>query len=135
MDCIFCKIVEGEIPCEKVVETERALAFLDLYPVNKGHVLVVPKRHYFRLDEIDSATLHEMADVAQRIAAAQVHALSAEGYNLVMNNGEVAGQEILHAHMHIIPRFSNDQMRFGWRHMEYGKDELGEYGRRLRESL
>ncbi len=135
MDCVFCKIVNGEIPSERVVETEKVLAFLDLYPVNKGHVLVIPRQHYFRLDEIDATTLHQMVEVAQKVAAAQVYGLSAEGYNLVMNNGEVAGQEILHAHMHVIPRFSNDQMRFGWRHLEYAKGELQDYGKRLREFL
>ncbi len=135
MDCIFCKIVKGELPCEKVLETDNVLAFMDLYPVNKGHVLVIPKKHYFRLDEIDTPSLHQMIEAAQRIASAQVYALSAEGYNLLMNNGEVAGQEILHAHLHVIPRFSNDQMRFGWRHLEYSEGELAQYGQRLRESL
>ncbi len=135
MDCVFCKIVSGEIPCEKVLEGEHTMAFLDLYPVNKGHVLVIPKRHYFRFDEIDLPTLHEMVETAQRVAAAQVYALSAEGYNLLMNNGEVAGQEILHAHLHVVPRFSGDQMRFGWRHLEYAKGELADYGKRLKSAL
>ncbi len=135
MECIFCSIVKGEIPSEKVGETEKSIAFLDLFPLNKGHVLVISKEHYERLDEIPPEVLQDMILVSQRVASAIIKALNPDGYHVLMNNGKTAGQEIGHAHFHIIPRFEDDGVVFGWRHLEYAEEELKSYRDRLRTAL
>jgi len=132
MGCIFCSIVKGEIPSEKVGETEKSMAFLDLFPLNKGHVLVISKKHYERLDEIPPDILQDMTLLSRRIALATIKAFNPDGYHILMNNGKTAGQEISHAHFHIIPRFEDDGVVFGWRHLEYADEELKSYGDRLR---
>ncbi len=135
MDCIFCKIVVGEIPAQKVCETDKSVAILDLYPLNKGHVLVLPKDHYERVVEIPPDVWQDMALVARKVAQGILKAFDPDGYHLLMNNGDVAGQEIAHAHLHVIPRFYDDGVKFGWRHLQYGEEEFKEYGEKLRQAL
>lgn len=108
METIFSKIIAGTIPCEKVYEDDRILAFLDINPVNHGHTLVVPKEHATNIFDVTPQTLAGMAEVAQKVATAQTTALGCNGVNLVMNNGEAAGQEVPHIHLHVIPRFTDD---------------------------
>jgi histidine triad (HIT) family protein len=108
MDTIFSKIIAREIPAPIVYEDEVVLAFLDINPVNFGHTLVIPKKHFTNIFDGDSDILAHMMKVAQKIARALKQAGLAEGVNLVMNNGEAASQEIWHAHIHVIPRLTND---------------------------
>ena len=108
-DCIFCAIAAGEIPCFKVYEDELVLAYLDINPFSKGHTLVIPKRHSAGLLDTDDQTL---ADVIARVkkVAAQVKAkLGCDGFNVVQNNGEAAGQTVRHLHFHIVPRWTGDK--------------------------
>ena len=135
MDCVFCKIVAGEIPSQKVWEGERCIAILDLFPLNKGHVLILPRDHYERLAEIPPDVWQEMAQVALEVARGVVKAFSPDGYHLLMNNGEASGQEIAHAHLHVIPRFYDDGVKFGWRHLQYEEEEFKEYADKLRKAL
>lgn len=107
-NCLFCKIISGEIPSTRVYEDEQVLAFLDINPVNIGHTLVIPKQHFIHLYETPDEILGRMISTAKKIGIALKNALSADGINLEMNNDPVAGQVIFHAHIHIVPRFSGD---------------------------
>jgi histidine triad (HIT) family protein len=125
-DCIFCKIVRGEIPSAKVLETADALAFLDIRPVNKGHVLLVPKAHHADLTELPDALAASVASLLPRLCRAVSQATHADGFNLIVNNGEVAGQTIFHGHWHVIPRRHGDPVHWPWPHSEYIGEELAQ---------
>ncbi|HNR93859.1 MAG TPA: HIT family protein [Kiritimatiellia bacterium] len=118
-DCLFCKIVRGDIPCAKVYEDENFLAFLDIGPIIKGHTLVIPREHYASLPETPAPLLADMMSVVQRIAGAQMNALKADGINIVQNNGRAAGQLVDHIHFHIIPRFTTDGHKWNWAAKSY----------------
>ncbi len=121
-DCIFCKIVAGDIPSSKILETENTLAFLDISPVNKGHVLVIPKEHYETLTDIPDDLLSLVVKDMKKVAVAVMMATKADGYNIQMNNYASAGQVVMHAHFHIVPRFKGDGFEL-WPGREY---ECGE---------
>ena len=122
-DCIFCKIINGEIPCSKVYENDKVLAFLDISPVNKGHALVIPKEHYKDLLSLPDNVLAEVAKVGKKVAKAVMKATGADGFNLGQNNGKTAGQVVMHFHLHIIPRFEDDGLIL-WPQGKYeGKEE------------
>lgn len=106
--CIFCKIINHEIPSYKLYEDESVLAFLDISQVTKGHTLVIPKKHYENYLECDKEVLQHMNVVAQDLAIKLKEALHAEGMNILSNVGEVAGQSVPHFHIHLIPRYSED---------------------------
>ncbi len=108
MPCIFCNIVKGEIPCFKVFEDENVLAFLDIKPVTKGHCLVIPKAHAQDIFDIDQETLKHIAVAAKSISEKIKNSLQADGIRLSQSNGKAAGQDIMHFHLHIIPRYEND---------------------------
>ena len=135
MDCLFCKITKGEIPADKVYEDDKVLAFLDINPVNKGHTLVVPKEHYENLIETPDELVGELMMVVKKIAKALGGAVGAEGINIAVNNGQVAGQVIFHTHIHLIPRFGNDGYRL-WAGKEYKSDEeKKEVAEKIRKEL
>ena len=107
-NCIFCKIVKGEIPCYKVYEDSDVLAFLDISPVTKGHTIVIPKEHFESLLYCPKDVLGKVISVAQKIAQASITTLGAKGVNLVNNTNPIAGQTVMHFHVHVIPRYSDD---------------------------
>jgi len=107
MDCVFCKIVAGEIPAKKVYEDEALVAFIDVNPVNLGHTLVVPKAHAVDLRETSDADVARIFALAKRIGAA-ASGLGAKGFNIGVNVGEAAGQVVMHTHVHVIPRYQDD---------------------------
>ena len=117
-DCIFCKIVAGEIPCFKIYETDQILSFLDIGPVNKGHALIIPKEHYKNIWDLPSDLGKEIISAAQIAGDSIVKATGADGLNLIMNNNEAAGQLVFHAHLHLIPRFNEDGLTH-WDQSEY----------------
>ncbi len=112
--CIFCKILQGELPADRVYEDEQVLAFMDINPVNHGHVLIIPKTHYSELRSIPLATSVAIWEVVKKVEEAvwQTPGLRCEGTNVLLNNGAVAGQEVFHTHFHVIPRLSGDGTRF-----------------------
>ncbi len=118
-NCVFCRIVAGEIPAAKLYEDEQVLAFLDIAPVNRGHALVIPKRHFFSVTEIPAETAGHMLAVAGRLGGALLRAVDADGFNLILSNGTVAGQVVPHTHLHVIPRFPEDGIVLPSRHVEY----------------
>ncbi len=107
-DCIFCKIVAGEIPCSKVYETDSVLAFLDIEPVNPGHALVIPKAHHPQIWDVPDALGAELATALKIVSKGVFKATGADGLNIGMNNFAAAGQLVMHAHYHVIPRFDAD---------------------------
>ena len=118
-DCIFCKIAAGEIPCTRVYEDDQALAFMDIGPIIKGHVLVIPKKHYDPITETPDAVLQHLIVVVKKIAAAQRKALKTDGCNIIQNNGRVSGQAVPHLHFHVIPRFEGDGHTWNWAAKKY----------------
>ena len=123
-NCIFCRIAKGEIPCAKIYEDEKVLAFLDLAPFNYGHALVIPKEHACSLTVIPPDTLAAMMQAAAKIAPAIQHAVDAPAFNLLLNNGSVAGQEVPHTHLHIIPRLVDDGVLLSAAKKKYEGEEM-----------
>ncbi|MBU1037211.1 HIT family protein [Patescibacteria group bacterium] len=123
MECIFCKIVEGDLPCYKIYEDKRLIAFLDINPVNKGHVLVCPKDHYLNFLDTPVDLIKDLIVAAHYLAAAVTEAVGAKDFNLGINNGKIAGQMIDHVHFHIIPRFTNDNLH-PWPGKTLADDEM-----------
>lgn len=109
--CIFCKIINKEIPAEQVYEDEKTLAFLDIKPVHPGHTLVIPKKHAANLEEIDVDDLQALIFIVKKIGKMLKDKLGVPGYNVVVNNDPVAGQEVPHLHFHIIPRHFDDNLK------------------------
>lgn len=135
-DCIFCKIIRGELPCTKVYEDDCVLAFLDIGPIIKGHTLVIPRQHVDSLTAVPTAALHRVIDVVQRVAAAQLAGLGADGVNITQANGEVAGQVVPHMHVHVIPRFAGDGHSWNWNAKSYDDtDEMAAIAARIRTQL
>ncbi len=108
-ECIFCKIVKGEIPCKKVYENEKTLSFLDINPRNKGHVLVIPKTHYLGITDMSDDDAAEVMKTIKLVAAAQRDSIKTEGMSLVQSNGRMAGQLVPHVHFHLIPRTEEEK--------------------------
>ena len=113
-NCIFCKIANGEIPSATLYEDEEFRVILDLGPATKGHALILPKSHYKNLYELPDATAADVMKLAKKMAAQMTEKLGCDGFNLVQNNNEVAGQTVFHFHMHIIPRIKGDTVNVGW---------------------
>ena len=107
-DCLFCKIISGKIPSNKVYEDDAVFAFLDIYPASEGHTLVAPKKHFSKFTDMNAEDVASLFEAARKITAAVEKAFSAEGSNIGINNGEAAGQEVPHVHVHIIPRKKGD---------------------------
>lgn len=135
-DCIFCKIIAKEIPASVVYEDDELLAFMDIGPIVKGHVLIIPKTHYDPLTQTPDEIVGKMHQLAKRIAAAQMNTLGAEGVNIMQNNGKAAGQEVPHIHVHVIPRYSNDGHYWNWNPKQYDDfNEVVELADKLHTSL
>lgn len=111
-NCVFCAIAAGEIPSFKVYEDEFALAFLDINPFSRGHTLVIPKVHFEGLLDIDGETLSALGGRVREVAARLVPALGCDGFNILQNNGEAAGQTVKHIHFHIVPRYGSQPVVF-----------------------
>lgn len=133
-DCIFCKIIAGEIPAQKVYEDEKVLAILDIKPVNPGHVLVLPKEHFFDFSDTPSETIKEMVESAKKIIVALKKISGAEGFNITFNTGQAAGQVIFHTHMHVMPRFGGDGYEL-WHGKDYGPGEFEAMGEKIRQNM
>jgi histidine triad (HIT) family protein len=124
--CIFCKIANGEIPSNTIYEDDKFRVILDNGPATKGHALVLPKEHYANLFEMPQDLLADAAVVAKKVASNIKDKLSCDGLNLVQNNGETAGQTVMHFHLHIIPRYENDGQHILWNPTSPSAEELVE---------
>ena len=139
-DCVFCKIIEGAYTSSKIYEDDSILAFMDIQPVNKGHLLIVPKKHVELIADLDDETSSKMILLANRINnAMRSSGIKLEGLNYFLADGEAAGQEVFHTHLHLIPRFKGDGFGFifpeGYRVDMPERDELNWVAEKIREVL
>ena len=134
-NCIFCKIIAGEIPSARVLTTPDVVAFLDINPVAPGHLLVTPTSHWPRLADADPDSLAAVARELPRLAAALLKATDAPACNVVVNDGQEAGQVIPHVHVHLIPRAPADGLGPRWPHGRYTDDEIEAARRRIEDAL
>jgi len=123
-DCIFCRMVSGEIPVAKVYEDEVVLAFLDIGPVSDGHTLLIPKEHFAKLEDCPAELIGKVASRLGKVAAAAVKATGADGYNVLCNNGRAAGQLVEHLHFHIVPRKTGDGVFDRWPAFKYPQGKI-----------
>lgn len=133
-NCIFCKIANGEIPSKTLYEDEEFRVILDLAPATKGHALILPKSHYKNLYELPDETAAKVMKLAKKMATIMTEKLGCDGFNIVQNNNEVAGQTVFHFHMHLIPRYENDNQRISWNPLEMTQDELEAVKNQITES-
>lgn len=133
-DCLFCKIIKGDIPATKVYEDDKVVAFLDINPVNPGHTLVVTKKHYEDFLSCEDDVLENLVIAMKKVANAITEALELKGFNIEQNNGSIAGQIIPHLHFHIIPRNENDGLRH-WPGNKYKEGEAEEIAEKIREKI
>lgn len=133
-DCIFCKIIQGELPSRKVYENEKTLAFLDIRPVNAGHTLVVPKNHSENIFDIEAADWAAVAEAVRKLAIGIEKGIGADGVNIAMNNREHAGQLVHHSHVHIIPRFKDDGLKL-MPQRDYDEGEAESSAEKIRAAL
>ena len=113
--CIFCKIAAGEIPSATIYEDADFRVILDIEPASKGHALILPKEHYANLYELSDELAAKVLLVAKTVITKMTAILGCDGYNVLQNNGEVAGQTVFHYHMHLIPRYKEDDVTIGWK--------------------
>ena len=134
-DCIFCKMVAGQIPVTKVYEDDVVLAFLDIGPISDGHTLVIPKQHFEKLHDCPAELLGQVSLRLCQIAGAVASAMNCDGYNLLCNNGRAAGQLIEHLHFHIVPRNTGDGLFSRWPSYKYKEGKIEAIAAEIRENL
>jgi histidine triad (HIT) family protein len=133
-NCIFCKLANGDIPTNSIYEDEDFKVILDADPVSKGHALILPKQHYANLYELGDEEAAKIMPLAKKLAKKMTDVLGADGFNILQNNGEVAGQSVFHYHLHLIPRFKdapNNQGLLGFTHPGLSEEEIKEIGAKL----
>ena len=136
MDCIFCKIVKGEIPSMKVYEDDRVLGFMDINPVNDGHLLVIPKAHAATIREIPEADFVAVMSAVHKLAHAVQKALNPEGITLMQLNGAASNQVVPHLHVHIVPRWSGDGLTISrWKLVQGDMDKIKDIAERIRDKV
>ena len=114
MDCIFCKIVNEEIPCYKLAENDNAIAFLDIMPITKGHFIVIPKKHFEFAEDAPEELMANLMTLATQLAAAAKKTLKCDGINFIINSGKHAWQIVPHVHLHVVPRYNDDGISWPW---------------------
>jgi len=135
-NCIFCKIINGEIPSSKVYEDDDVLAILDISQATHGHTLVISKQHFPNFLATPKEVMHKVMDVAQRIGQVQIAVLGAKGVNILTNVGEEAGQTIMHYHVHVIPRYTRDAgFRIELKDNNVDKSLLPSLANKIKENL
>jgi histidine triad (HIT) family protein len=134
-NCIFCKIIDGSIPSTVVYEDDDFKAIMDIAPAAKGHVLILPKKHCADLLSIDEDVASKALKIASKIANAQKKAFNCDGINLLQNTGEAAWQSVFHLHIHLIPRYKDDNVVVPWEHVTYADGEAEEYAAKIRACL
>ena len=131
-NCIFCKIIAGEIPSAVIFEDEEIKAILDRFPGNIGHVLVLPKKHYSNIFDIDEDVAGRLFRLATKIAKNMKEVLGFEAMNVVQNNGSLAGQTVHHFHLHLIPRYENDKVQIKWEQLDLTDEQIAEIQNKLK---
>lgn len=134
-DCIFCKIVNGEIPSYTVYQDDDTLAFLDINPNTQGHTLVIPKKHAANIIDMDDKDIASVFRTVHKVVSSLQAAINPEGFNLVVNHGEVAGQVIHHFHCHVIPRNTGDGIEYNFEGIIPSQEEFQELARKVAEYI
>ena len=134
-NCIFCKIANGEIPAATLYEDENFRVILDLGPASKGHALILPKSHAANIYELSDEMAAKAMILAKKMATVMTAALKCDGFNIVQNNGECAGQTVFHFHMHLIPRYKGDQVGITWHSGELSDADKEEILLKVKEQL
>ena len=132
-DCIFCKIANGDIPSKTLYEDEEFKVILDVGPATRGHALILPKNHYANLYELPDELAEKAILLAKKMIVKMTKALDCDGFNVVQNNGAPAGQTVFHFHMHLIPRYENDDAGFGWNTGELSEADKEDILAKMRE--
>ncbi len=134
-DCIFCKIIAGEIPCYKLYEDDATFAFMDINPANDGHALVIPKDHAKDVHAVSDDSISRTVITAKKIATAVEKSISPTGINLVQCNGPAAGQSVFHFHMHVLPRREGDELKLNWGLKPGDMDAIGKLADKIKSNL
>ncbi len=134
-DCIFCKIIAGDIPSATIYENDEFKAILDRFPSNEGHVLIMPKEHCANIFEIDPEKAGRLFTLAAKIARAMKDVLGFENMNVLQNNGPVAGQTVNHFHLHLIPRYENDKVNVSWPQMDLTDEQIESVRAKLTQKM
>jgi histidine triad (HIT) family protein len=134
-ECTFCKIIARKLPGEILFENEKVISILDINPIHFGHALVIPKKHCTDFLSIPENDLHDVLHATQVVARAIVASLNLDGFNIFSNNGRIAGQSVFHFHMHITPRYKNDDIRFVLELKSYPQGTLEHYGQIIRKHI
>lgn len=135
MSCIFCDIISGKSPAEIIYEDDKVISFLDIKPIHFGHILVVPKGHYVDFLAIPEDNLHSLIHATRVVTDAIVKGLKPDGYNIFTNNGVAAGQSVFHFHMHITPRYFNDEIKFMLNLKNYKETEMKKFADKIRQEI
>lgn len=130
-DCIFCKLANGDIPTNVIYEDDDFTVILDASPATKGHALILPKEHYANIYELPDDIAAKVMPLAKKLATHMTEVLHCDGFNIVQNNGEVAGQTVFHFHVHLIPRYKGGVNILGWSHESFTDEEIAA----IRDSL
>ena len=134
-DCIFCKIIAGDIPCFNIYEDEHTLAFMDINPASEGHALVIPKEHTRDVHAVSESAMTNTVMTAKKIAGALDKTLNPDGLNLLQCNGPGAAQSVFHFHMHVLPRKNGDDLKLNWGLVPGDMDAIGALSERIRANL
>lgn len=132
MDCIFCDILAGKEPAEIIYEDENVVSFLDIRPINYGHALVIPRKHYENFLAVPSNEMNSVINITQKIAGAVSSGLGCDGFNIIANNGKAAGQTVFHFHFHIIPRYKTDAFNYRPKLKNYENGSMKEFADKIR---
>ncbi len=135
MACIFCSIIAHTLPAEVLFESERVISILDINPIHHGHALVIPKGHCTDFLSVPEGDLIEVIGVTQIVARALVESLRLDGFNIFSNNGRIAGQSVFHFHMHVTPRYADDDIRFVLKLKSYTGGSMADIARRIRDNI
>ena len=134
-NCIFCKLANGDIPTNTLYEDDMFRVIFDMSPATKGHALIIPKNHYRNIYDIDSDVASKVFPLASKLAKVMTDTFGADGFNVVQNNEEIAGQSVFHFHMHLIPRYKGDNAIKLWTPGESDQEELAKMAEEIRNNL
>ncbi|MEX0602429.1 MAG: HIT domain-containing protein, partial [Bacteroidota bacterium] len=134
-DCVFCRILDRQLPAEIIYENSDAICILDVHPIHFGHSLVIPRRHCADFLDLPPESYAGILDAASAVARATVHSLGLQGFNIFSNNGRIAGQSVFHFHLHVTPRYPDDNIRFVLELKTYKDGEMAEYANRIRRHI
>ena len=132
---MFCRIVAGEVPSEVLFENNHVVTILDINPIHFGHALVIPRKHFRDFLDLEPECYPHVLDAARIVSSALVEGLGLEGFNLFSNNGRIAGQSVFHFHLHVTPRYENDDIRFVLKLKKYQNGEMKQFADRIRQHI